>query len=137
MRVLPHDDGRLEVTFSATSSHDKPLHILAGLTLPCIGGRKARASRGSEARELDPLRTWSARWPQDDATGECRLRIGRVRLDVPAGASFEWPIYPVNPYAIDNAAHPEEAVGTLAIPLRPDGSAARVLVTIESEGCAA
>ncbi|MFC1582080.1 hypothetical protein ACFL4W_00945, partial [Planctomycetota bacterium] len=39
-------------------------------------------------------------------------------LTMPVGSSFSWPVYPFNPYAIDDSASPDQAVAALSIPLK-------------------
>ena len=37
---------------------------------------------------------------------------------MPVTSTFEWPVYPFNPYAIDGAAPPENAIASVSVELK-------------------
>ena len=63
-----------------------------------------------DSTELDPLRTWGARALADDAAETRILRGEGWELEMAPESLFAYPAYPFNPYAIDGAAPPAQAV---------------------------
>ena len=133
VRVRVVDESRIEIGFGAEGPKRVPVAVVGGLCLPCVGGRELVAAGSGGPCALDPERTWRASWAEDDASEDRWLRIGRVRLDLPPGAGFDWPIYPVNPYAINNAAPPAQAVGVVAVPVAVGAPEKVVAITVEDE----
>jgi hypothetical protein len=114
----------IELTFGAEAGASDDVQIIAGFTLPHLDGATLRASAECGPYELDALTERGVGWPAEAA--EKWLEIGRLRIELTGGGRFEWPVYPVNPYAIDNAAPSEQAVGLLTHRLDPGGEPWRV-----------
>jgi hypothetical protein len=85
-----------------------PLRLQPGQELACNGD--TRATVGRENLEMC--------WERPVC-----LRHRGCRLELPAGASLRWPVYPFNPYAADGAAPLEQAVAVLSLPLKDGGVA--------------
>ncbi len=121
------DAAGVAVTLRAVETTDDVASLVAGVTLPLIGGRSVRSSNRAEAVELDPLAEFGDSWT--DADGRW-LEIDNVRYDMPGECNLHWPAYPYNPYAADNAAPPASATGVVAIPLAIGGPGKTVRVSV-------
>lgn len=104
--------------------------VTAGLTLPYLLDRDAQSSLAGTTPETLGARK-DVVWIERPAAPlpPWTLSVGRLQVDLPAGTTFHWPEYPFNPYAIDNAAPAESAVGALCFPLG-NGEERRVTVRV-------
>ena len=127
VRVI--DDDNLELTFDAPESGDDAAAVRAGFTLPGLAGKTLVSSVDDAPHTLDNQESFGHSFREPGG----RLRIGAVELDLPGDATFAWPVYPHNPYAIDNTAPPKDAVGVICIALTPGAGAKTIRLTVTSE----
>ena len=67
---------------------------------------------GAHRERLDPTRSIGTQWePEAGNRGRC-VQVGCWRVRMPPESRFDYPVYPFNPYAIDNAADASQAVAT-------------------------
>lgn len=125
------EDGAVSLRWSAEwPDRDNQVAVTAGFTLPGLLDREARSSlKGTQPETLGARKDviWIER--PDPPVPEWTLAAGKVEIGLPVGATFHWPEYPFNPYAIDNAAPPEEAVGAVSFRLE-NGEEKEVTVRI-------
>jgi len=128
LRVHVTAENRIDLIFRS-SSGSAAARVTAGLSVKVKAGSRLSASTGPEVFEADPQRTWGAGWDAEDASSERWVRGDGWRLDAPPGSKFTWPVYPFNPYAVNNASPPEAAVAVLTTALLPGGEAKRITIS--------
>jgi len=114
MRVV--DERHVELSFKALASSHKSL-ITAGFTVRLKPGEEIR-TEGAAPSRIDPLGSWRLSL-LPGASGTRWVASGKWRLHLPEDADFYWPVYPFNPYAINNTAPPEQALARAAVPIEP------------------
>lgn len=126
LRLL--DAARAELTFEALPSASSAA-VTAGFTMRLKTGTELCASGAESPCRIDARLNWrySLASPQRQA---CWVAGESWKLALPEGAEFIWPVYPFNPYAIDGAAPPEQAVARVETTLTPGGPAKTFLLEI-------
>ena len=118
---------RIEVVFSGPEKGK--CSATASFTMPFQPGSRLTNSKGSPATEANPLRVWARTWSEQDK-GPRWFQTDACRVQVPTGSSVEWPVYPFNPYAINGAAPPDQAVARVATDVSPGEGAKRFVIKI-------
>jgi hypothetical protein len=126
--VAVEDYEHLVLTFRVRGGSGGASAILAGLALPKLEGKELAVPGAGEPVTLDSRLELERHWP---AGADRRwIRIGGLRIDLPEEATLRWPVYPFNPYAIDDASPPEKAVGAVWFPLTATAPARTVRLTV-------
>ena len=123
------DDHAIRIRFQAWPSADEV--VRASLCLPGLAGKALTHSQAQAETILDPLRTCELGWPATSNDSERWIRVGSWRLDLPPESDFVWPEYPFNPYAINNAPPPPEAIGIVSTALGGGGEPKDFLLGVE------
>ena len=122
----------LAFTFELPPATRRDTVTEAGFTMMLNPGNKiAWRSQGRNAVEgdatLDAKTATEFQWGAS-AGHRKRLMIGEGwSLEMPEDTTFQWPVYPYNPYAADNAAPEAEAVGAVSIQFAESGKRRFVL----------
>lgn len=123
LHIRPLDSRRLELAFELPAATRRRASVRGAFTLRLKAGSairwSARAKLPVDRREtVDPRRAMAVWW---DPAGGYRQRMltgPGWTLEMPADSAFEYPVYPFNPYAIDNQAPPEDCVGVVSVDLQ-------------------
>lgn len=110
----------LEFTFELPPSTRKNATVVAGFTMKLkIGSSLAWRSGG--AKGVQGQAKLSARTATEVSWGASRACSKRViigegwSLEMPEESTLLWPVYPYNPYAVDNASPASEAVAAVSV----------------------
>ena len=114
VRIGIASENSLTIEFSAEG--EKPSLLQAAFHLRLKAGQVLACDDGTTCT-FDPLRSGGVGW--DDGR-EHRIRSNGWTLVLPPGASITAPVYPFNPYAIDDRSGPDQAVARVAVHLEPD-----------------
>jgi hypothetical protein len=115
VRVL--DDVRVEIALKAEGGPCE--NLMALFTLCPRAGTGILSPQHAAEETLDPKAVWGAGWREDETAVERWVRGAGWRLLLPPGGHFRWPIYPFNPYAINDAAPDNQAMAYAGAALRP------------------
>lgn len=118
LHVKPLSRGKLDLTFELPEATRKRATVRACFTLRLPAqsaiGWTARAKPPVERAETaDPQRAIAVSWDPAGMYRDRRLKGPGWELEMPDESAFEYPVYPFNPYAIDNHAPAEECVGII------------------------
>jgi len=116
LRLKPVGAKRLDITFETPPA--RRAQARGAFTMRLAEGTKLSWNNGGPA-VLDPKRSLSLVWPADKRVGGAVAGRG-WSLKMPAGSRFSYPVYPFNPYAIDNASPAEQAVAAVSTTLEGD-----------------
>jgi len=119
MHLKPLDSKRLELVFELPAATRKRATVQACFSLRLKAGTpiswSARAKPMVNRQEtVDPLHAMAVNWDPSGKYRQCKLRGDGWVLDMPVESVFEYPVYPFNPYAIDNHAPVEDCVGVIS-----------------------
>lgn len=109
VRLQSIERDRLQLEFDAdvTAGDEGVVHIPLKLHLD----HPIRSDAGQDMAVTDQELVLSGE------QGRHNIRHGNWQLEIDGPYRLEWPSYPFNPYAADGAAHLEEAVAVLTLPL--------------------
>ena len=122
LRIKPKGPKQLAITFAAPPASLKKAQIRAHFTLRLppdspIGWTGAGKSKVEANHTADPRRSIGVAWRPDDEFTKRTLAGKGWSIDMPSASSFHYPTYPFNPYAIDNAAGPNDALAVMVAEL--------------------
>lgn len=124
-RLRPFKNG-LELTFAVLEKGPNTLEVLGGFTLPCMVGKTVQVSDGAGPVTLTADQVWGHGWHEQPGW----LKWKGVRLEASNGF-VRWPFYPFNPYAVNNAAPPKEAVALVGFTFEPSAPEHKFLLRPE------
>lgn len=113
LRLRPRGD-RLDITFELPARTARQAQVRAGLVMLPEHGSALRWTAAGRPRvdvtnTLDPRRAIAVSWTPGDGHRQRRVHAAGWTLDMPEESSLAYPVYPFNPYAIDDASAPDEA----------------------------
>lgn len=112
----------IEFVFQADAAADGT-GVRAGFTMRPRHGTKIETSHSDEPFTVDACSSFGQAWPEHEDAAERWITGEGWRVDMPQGSGVAWPVYPFNPYAIDNAAPPGQAVLRVFLDIEPGGPA--------------
>ena len=121
----------LEMVFRADAAAHAT-SVRGGFTLRLPSGTTIESSGADGAFTVDARTAHELQWPASDKSTKRWIKGEGWRLHLPAGSSFSWPVYPFNPYAIDNVAPREQAVARVSAQLIPGGPAKRLTLRVNA-----
>jgi len=128
LRVRIVSSHKIELTFTAPRLTNG--NIIAGFIMPCVNTPPSFIdSKGKPPIPFDPSSEIIREWT-DPSPRKRWFEMDRIRVWVPEMGSIRWPQYPFNPYAIDNAAPPEQAALHVYTPLNKTQKEKRFILEI-------
>jgi len=121
-------DNNAEIGFRVRGKQTESLCIRGGFTMQLKPGGRLKWSTNRKGTVIDPLSRLFVEWSGRDE--ERTVSTGSWTLAMAPGSSLEWPVYPFNPYAINDSAPPEQAVAAVSVPLKPSRSFTRFFLTV-------
>ncbi|MCE9591195.1 MAG: hypothetical protein K8S99_11800 [Planctomycetes bacterium] len=115
LRLTPRSATLFEITFELPAVTARRCQATGGFTLRVPAGERVRwSSKGPQPADasatIDPQRAVQFHWTPIQRHRECLLESRHWRLSMPIDSGMHYPAYPFNPYAINDAAPPAEAV---------------------------
>lgn len=113
LRLKPRGS-KLDITFELPAATAKAAQVRGGFTIMPEHGSKLRWTavgkpKVDTSNELDPRRAIGVSWNKGDGYRNRRVYGKGWTLDMPEESTLSYPVYPFNPYAIDDAAPPTDA----------------------------
>ena len=105
--------------------------VIASFSLRLAPDSILSSSQKQSKFQVDPLRNWGVSWNRADQGKTGWIKGDNFRLQMPTQSNIRWPIYPFNPYAINNAAPPEQAVAIVSTELTIDQKEKHFVLEIE------
>lgn len=119
LHLKPIGGSKLEIVFEIPQATARRATVQAGFTLRLKEGDKicwsAKSKPPVKAEHIvDPRRSLGFYWNPDEHYSSRMLSGNGWQLTMPNESSMKYPAYPFNPYAIDNAASPADAVVSIS-----------------------
>lgn len=124
LRVM--ENSGVELIASLIKQGASAKEVLGGFMLPSMAHRTVRTSHTTSDVKLNPKNVWGDAW--EDEAGFVEWK--QVRLDVPAHSYIRWPVYPFNPYSVDDTAPAEQAVALVGFTLSAERPQRRFMFSV-------
>lgn len=124
LRLKPHGN-KLDITFELPPETARRAQVRAGFTLMPKHGSALRWTATGKPRvdtthTLDPRRAIGVSWSKGDGYSNRRVTGEGWLLHMPEESNLAYPVYPFNPYAIDDVSPPHDARMALGATFKND-----------------
>ena len=131
VRIL--NERSVRITFRLAGSLSRRAAVRAGFTMRLRPGAQLTWSGHPKGARVDPNATLGISWPQTSKGQRRIVQCRDWRLEMPAQSTLMWPVYPFNPYAINDAAPPQQAVAVVSVPLAKAGEQRSFVLTVRGK----